>query len=184
MLYPFYFNNPFFTFGFPFPNLRRTNIPTLDKRGIYEVCTTGIAENSGSSESASIDYGINPNVWKSLPNQSVILWKVRHTVNDSNSSVPVNVVIPNSGSSTVANSGSTGTSKIPVVDNKGTQVHGNDVSVPNGASAGSNQIQLGNTTEHIVYIDKCAGIFRLLGITAQNSPASSATTGNTDTPES
>ena len=89
-MYPFIspFNNPF---GTPFgPFARRPRIPTVDQRGIPEVCTTGIIENLETEE--SVDYGINPCVWKALPNQSLILWKVRHPVSQNGASLPVNVV--------------------------------------------------------------------------------------------
>lgn len=63
------------------------------------------------------------------------------------------------------------TTKIPVIDNKSTQVQGHDVTVPQGTAAPAPQVQAGYTTEHWVYIDKCCGIFRLMGVTAINSPA-------------
>lgn len=177
-MYPFI--NPFTgPFGVPFGplspfacNNRRVRIPTVDQRGIPEVCTTGMVETVESSTGAedSVDYGINPRVWRALPNQSLILWKVKHPVSQNGASLPVNVVIPSgSGSSTVTSSGSSaGTTKIKVVDNKSTQTEGRDVTVPTGSGS---EEQQSYTTEHIVYIDKCAGIFRLLGVTAQNSPA-------------
>ena len=180
-MYPF-FNTPFNPFGFPamgfpFPAfVRRANIPRLDVRGIPVVSSTGLVENLDNETSA--DYGINPCVWRLLPCQSVILWKVQHPVSQNGASLPVTVVIPSGGNSTVISNGSSsGTTKIPVVDNKGTQVQGSDVTVPTGSSSGSSQ-QIGNTTEHWVYIDKSAGIFRLLGVTAQNSPTN-ASGGNT-----
>lgn len=107
-MYPFFFN-PII----PFVPVR-FSIPTIDKRGIYEVCTTGI------SETTTVDYGVNPRVWCRLPNQSIILWKVRHPASTASAALPVNVVTPTSGSSTVNGSGSTPSgSRIPVIDNKG-----------------------------------------------------------------
>lgn len=179
---PFY--NPISPFGIPvagfpwgFPTPRRAGIPTVDPRGIPEVCTTGIVENT-ESEDATIDYGINPRIWRALPNQTLILWKVRHPVSQNGASLPVTVVIPTgSSSSTVTSPNSmTGTTKVKVVDNKSTQVEGRDVTVPTGSGS---EEQQGYTTEHIVYVDKCAGIFRLLGVTAQNAPAPSASGSNT-----
>lgn len=179
-MYPFY-NSPFGIPPFMFPfvlNARRgVNLPRVDKRGIPEICTTGIIENL--EEESSVDYGINPCQWRALPCQTVILWKVRHPVSQNGADLPVNVVVPTgNGSSTVTSSGSVaGTSKIPVVDNKSTQVKGRDVTVPAG-SGSSSPVQTSYTTEHFVYIDKASGIFRLLGVTAQDSPARSAG-GNT-----
>lgn len=176
-MYPFIspFNNPFGTPFGPFrPFARRPRIPTVDQRGIPEVCTTGIIENLETEE--SVDYGINPCVWKALPNQSLILWKVRHPVSQNGASLPVNVVIPSgNGSTTVqSNNSSAGTTKVPVVDNKSTKVQGGDVTVPTGSGT---EAQTSYTTEHIVYIDKCAGIFRLLGVKATAAPVPN------DTPE-
>lgn len=169
-MYPFY-NTPTFPFGSPFiPFQARKRVPTID-RYIPELCTTGIVENTEGTE--SVDYGINPCIWKRLPNQTLALWKVRHPVSQNGASLPVNVVIPTSSSSTtVASVGvTTGTSKVSVVDNKGTKVQGGDVTVTTGN--GSDE-QASYTTEHIVYIDKCSDIFRLLGVTSQNSPVPSS----------
>lgn len=181
------FNNyPFNPFGFPvagfppfFPGAmaRRNTIPRLDPRGIPELCTTGLIENT-ESEEATVDYGINPQIWRRLPNQTLVLWKVRHPVSQNGASLPVNVVIPTSSSSSTVTSPNTtaGTTKVKVVDNKSTQVEGRDVTVPSGSGS---EEQQGYTTEHIVYIDKCQGIFRMLGVTAQNSPARAASGSNT-----
>lgn len=183
--------NPFFINPLippvPFPVRRRVRIPTLDQRGIYEVCTTGMVENIGN-EFDTVDYGINPDIWKALPCECVIIWKVRHPISQNGASLPVNVVVPTSGKTTVANGGnssgsgvttsSTGT-KIPVIDNKSTQVEGHDVTVPVGNTSGGDTQQLGNSTEHWVYINKNSGIFRLMGVTAQNSPARSSGGSNT-----
>ena len=77
----------------------------------------------------------------------------------------------NRNSTVVSENSNVGTTKIPVIDNKSTQVLGHDVTVPQGTAAPAPQIQAGYTTEHFVYIDKCCGIFRLMGVTAINSPA-------------
>lgn len=185
-MYPFNFN----PFGFtpvifpPFP-VRRTIVPRLDTRGVPVLETTGIVENVEQAED-TVDYGINPCVWRALPCRTIALWKVRHPVSDNGASLPVTVVIPASNrGTTVTSAGSTtGTAKLAVVDNKSTQVEGRDVTVPTG-SGSSSPVQTSYTTEHWVYIDKAAGIFRLLGVTAQNSPARAAS-GNTpaETPAS
>ena len=76
-------------------------------------------------------------------------------------SAEAETVVPTSGSarSTVTSPNTTtGTAKVPVVDNKGTQTVGSDI---------TNQTAAGETsayTEHLVYFNKCAGIFRLLGV--------------------
>lgn len=181
-MYPFY-NNPlvFAPFGFPpfFPARRRYNVPRLDVRGIPFISTTDIVEDT-ESEEGGVTYGINPCEWNALPCRTVILWKVDHPVSQNGADLPVSVAVPGgSRSSTVASSGSvSGTKKVPVVDNKSTQVSGRDVTVPTG-SGSSSPVQTSYTTEHWVYIDKGAGIFRLLGVTSQNSPARSSGSSNT-----
>lgn len=162
---------------FPFPLIvRRCPIRQLDQRGIYEICTTGIVENLESE--STVDYGISRREWNALPCECVMVWKVRQPVSQNGANLPVTVVIPSGASdSTVA--GSLNGSKIPVVDNKGTQVQGRDVTVPTGSGSSSEQQQVGNTTEHWVYINKSSGIFRLMGVTAQNSYARAASSAET-----
>lgn len=187
---PFY--DPFNPYGLPiagippfFPFLRRrgTVVPRLDRLGVPLLVTTGMVENTESEED-TVDYGINPCVWRALPCQTIALWKVRHPVTDNGASLPVMLAVPTGNSSTTVTSKNSvaGTTKIPVVDNKSTQVEGRDVTVPTG-SGSSSPVQTSYATEHWVYIDKAAGIFRLLGVTAQNSPARAAQSNTPATPE-
>lgn len=135
-------------------------IPRIDVGGIYVLTTTGKISTAGST----LDYGINPCLWQALPNEGVMIWKVRHPADTSETALPVTVVVPSLGASTVTSSNTaSGTSKIPVVDNKGTQAAGADVTdIANGY------------TEHWVYFNKNAGIFRLLGVQAQATPTPTA----------
>lgn len=132
-------------------------VPRIDIGGIYTLTTTGKA----STEAQTVDYGFNPCAWRSLPQEGILLWKVRHPVTTEESAYAVNVVIPASGSarSTVTSPNTiTGTSKVPVVDNKGTQTIGSDITNPTASGDASAY------TEHLVYFNKCAGTFRLLGV--------------------
>lgn len=179
MYYPFYLN-PFGGFplvGFPPFPLRRNIVPRLDTRGVPVIESTGIIENL--EEEDTVDFGVNPCIWNALPCRTIALWKVRHPVSQNGASLAASVIIPtNNKSTTVASTGiGAGTTRIPIVDNKSTQVEGRDVTVPTG-SGSSSPVQTSYTTEHWVYIDKAAGIFRLLGVTSQNSPAR-ATGSNT-----
>lgn len=186
---PFY--NPYNPLGlpvaglppfFPFPS-RRTVVPRLDRLGVPLLETTGMIENVEQEED-TVDYGINPCVWRALPCQTIALWKVRHPVSENGASLPVMLAVPtgNSSSTVTSRYAAAGTTKIPVVDNKSTQVEGRDVTVPTG-SGSSSPVQTSYTTEHWVYIDKAAGIFRLLGVTAQNSPARAVQSNTPTTPE-
>lgn len=135
-------------------------VPRIDVGGIFVLATTGKA----STPDTTLDYGINPCQWQALPNEGVMIWKVRHPADTSETGLPVTVVVPSLGASTVTSSNTvSGTSKVPVVDNKGAQVAGSDVTdIANGY------------TEHWVYFNKNAGIFRLLGVEAQAAPAPTA----------
>lgn len=150
---------PFNPFG-PFPFTRRVRVPRLDVRGIPEICSTGIQENVAAS--GTVDYGINPCIWRQLPCQSIILWKVRHSATAANAGLPATVAIPTNSSSTTVNSPASnpGVSKVPVVDNHSNQITAGDV------------VPTGSYTEHLVYIDKASGTFRLLGVnTTAAAPA-------------
>lgn len=154
---------------------RRVIVPKIDVAGIPVIETSGYVETTDEA-TPTVNYGINPCIWRALPNRTVVLWKVRHLVSTAGATLPVNVVVPmaNRNSTVVSENSNVGTTKIPVIDNKSTQVLGYDVTVPQGTAAPAPQIQAGYTTEHFVYIDKCCGIFRLMGVTAINSPAEAA----------
>lgn len=182
------YNNNFGPFGFPrmgfpfppFPPRRRTRIPLLDRQGIYELCTTGIEENVAGSY--SVDYGVDPCIWKALPCECVVVWKVRHPISATGIALPVNVVVPKGSSSTVggpANSSSVNGSKVPVVDNKSQQVAGGDVTTPIGQGT---SIQRGYTTEHWVYVNKATDTFRLMGVTTGTNPVVNGGAAGGDTP--
>ena len=130
-------------------------LPRLDSGGIYLLST-----NAVQLSDESVDYGINPVCYNALPCESIVLLKVHADVPSGGESLPVTVVIPNSGQSTVASSGSTaGTTKIPVVDSNGNNVTGNDVT---------------GTTERLAYINKRTSVIRFLEFTATAAPAPTA----------
>ena len=166
MFNPFY-NNPMF--GFPvFPPRRPVRgVHLLDRNGIYEVCTTGLNERRTSSLADEAVYGIDPHVWRMLPNECIILWKVKHPVSTNGSTLPVTIAVPNSVNSTVSSNegATTGTTKIPVVDNKGTKVTGGDIIGQSGTGSSTQ----GSSIEHLVYVNKWNGTFRLLGISVPAS---------------
>lgn len=159
------------TFINGYPYVRRVIVPRIDNNSIPIIETSGIIE--GTDENAEVTFGINPCVWRALPNVSVVVWKVKHPVSPVGAELPVSIVIPSSnrGTTVASENSMLGTTKIPVIDNKSTQVLGHDVNVPSGTAAPSGQIQAGYSTEHWAFINKCCGIFRLMGVTAINSPA-------------
>ena len=127
---------------YPFnPIGQRNQIKRIDVGGIYELKT-----NAQQVTDASVDYGINPC-------ECIVLLKIHQGVAAGSATLPVTVVTPNSGSTTVngtANTSGTtsGTTKVPVVDHAGNAVTGAGVS---------------ETTEALAYINKKSGIIRLLG---------------------
>lgn len=134
--------NPFFPIG------QRNQIRRIDIGGIYELKT-----NAQQVTEASVDYGINPCYYNALPCECIVLLKIHQGVAAASATLPVTVVTPNSGSTTInGTAGSTGTTsgtqKVPIVDHGGTAVKGASVS---------------DTTEALAYINKKSGIIRLLG---------------------
>jgi hypothetical protein len=132
-LYPF---NPFIPIG------QRNQIKRIDVGGIYELKT-----NAQQVTDASVDYGINPCYYNALPCECIVLLKIHQGVAAASATLPVTIVTPNSGSTTV-NGTASGTTKVPVVDHAGNTVTGASVS---------------ETTEALAYINKKSGIIRLLG---------------------
>lgn len=136
------------------PELRTApTIRRVDVGGIYELTT-----NAVQLTDTSVDYGINPVCYNALPCESVVLLKIHAGTPAGGENLPVTVVTPNSGSSTVVNeSGSNaGTTKKPVTDSKNNPVTGADV--------------IGNT-ERLAYINKRTGVIRFLEFTASTTPA-------------
>ena len=124
------------------------DIPRIDIGGIYKLSTNAVAL---SDDATTVDYGINPCIYKRLPNESIVLLTIHADVPAGGEALPVTVVVPNQGTSTVSTgSSTTGTSKINVVDSQGTNVTGANVQ--------------GNT-ERLVYINKCTGVFRFVEFT-------------------
>lgn len=130
-------------FGTPFPLLpARANLRRVDIGGIYELRTNAIQITD-----ASADFGINPCQYNALPCECIVLLKIHAGVPTASAALPITIVTPNSGGSTVSGN-TTGTTKTPVVDHNGTAVTGSSVA---------------QTTEALAYINKKSGSIRLLG---------------------
>lgn len=123
----------------------------VDVGGIYELRTNAVQVTD-----ASVDYGVNPCAYNALPCESIVLLKIAASTTDTSTgtaaTLPVTVVVPNSGTSTVSTNGSsTGTTKVAVTDSQGNSVTGSDVT--------------GNT-ERLAYINKRTGVIRFLEFTS------------------
>jgi hypothetical protein len=129
-------------------------LPRVDVGGIYKLST-----NAVSLTDTTVDYGINPCAYRRLPNESLVLLTIHADVPTGGDNLPVMLVVPNSGTSTVSeNNSTTGTSKLNIVDSEDTNVTGANVQ--------------GNT-QRFVYINKCTGKVRFMEFT---NAAAAATT--------
>lgn len=134
-------------------NFGRQPYSRLDQSGIPILST-----NAVQLTDATVDYGINPCQYRALPCESVVLLRVHAEVPAGGEALPVTIVVPSGGVSTLDSSTTTtgagtatGTTKVPVVDSQGTQIVGDDVEA---------------TTERFAYINKCTGIIRFLEFTS------------------
>lgn len=138
--------NPYWWMATPIPVQNYPDIERIDIGGIYKVYT-----NAVTLTDTTVDYGINPCIYNRLPCESIVLLIIHADSPAGGEALPVTVVIPNNGTSTVSENGSTtGTTKVNVVDSQGTNVTGTNVQ--------------GNT-ERLVYINKRTGTIRFLEFT-------------------
>ena len=139
--------NPYWWMGTPvLPS--QPSLPRIDVGGIYTLSTNAVAL---SSDSTTVDYGINPSLYNLLPNKCIVLLTISDDVPAGGEALPVTIVVPNNGTSTVTSSSSTsGTTKVNIVDSQGTNVTGSNVQ---------------GSTERLVYINKCTGTVRFMEFT-------------------
>lgn len=160
--YPFYHGFPFGGFGFgsfggfgagrnaAFGFGNTPSLQRIDIGGIYVLST-----NAVQLTDETVDYGINPCCYNALPCEAIVLLKVHADVPAGGEALPVTIVLPTAGRTTLdattpAGTAS-GTTKSPVVDSQGTQVVGEDIE---------------GTTERLAYINKRTGVIRFLEFTS------------------
>ncbi len=152
MLNPFWFGlGSFGSMGMPFgfPQQQRVAFQRIDGGGIPVLST-----NAVQLTEETVDYGINPRQYNCLPCEVVVLLRIHAEVPEGGEALPVTIVVPSSGISTLDSSTSAtgaGTTKVPVVDSQGNQLVGDDIEA---------------TTERLAYINKCTGIIRFLEFTS------------------
>lgn len=103
-----------------------------NKLNVYKLVT-----NSVTLSSDSVDFGINFNHYRVLPNESIVLLSITNAVPEGGESLPITIVTPTIDSTT----------KITVVDTTGNEITGNNVT---------------ENTERLLYINKVKGVIRLL----------------------
>lgn len=141
--------NPYWWSALPINGLTTNNntIERIDIGGIYKISTNAVLVTD-----ESVDYGINPCLYRQLPNESIILLKIHSDVPTGGEALPITVAVPNSGTSTISttSTSNSGTTKVGVVDSQGTPVTGANVQ--------------GNT-ERLMYLNKSTGTIRFLEFT-------------------
>lgn len=130
-----YFFNPYMA-GYNANRLR--GVHRLDFGGIPFVRTASVTTNTTGSE---VIYGINPCLFRRLPNQGIILLSVNHKPSSGSDAYLVSVA------TTLTNTTSTTTSKVPLINGSGNQMP-------------SREVKFGN--KFFVYYDKCNGIFQVV----------------------
>lgn len=143
---------------FGFGGQQRLPYQRIETQGIPVLSTNGVQLSD-----ATVDFGINPYQYNCLPCESIVLLRINSAVPAGGEALPVTIVVPSSGRSTLDASTSTagagtatGTTKVPVVDSQGTQLVGEDIE---------------DTTERFAYINKCTGIIRFLEFTSSAAEA-------------
>lgn len=145
--------SPFGGSPFGFGQPQRGCYARLDQGGIPVLST-----NAVQLTEETVDYGINPRQYNSLPCESIVLLRIHAAVPEGGEALPVTIVVPSAGRSTLDASTSatgagtaTGTTKVPVLDSQNTQLIGDDIEA---------------TTERFAYINKCTGVIRFLEFTS------------------
>lgn len=117
---------------------------------------------------ASVDFGIDPCAYNCLPCESLVLLRINSAVPAGGEALPVTIVVPSFGRSTLDASTATsagtatGTTKVPVVDSQDSPVVGDDIEV---------------STERLAYINKCTGTIRFVEFTSGAAAAAAETAG-------
>lgn len=108
----------------------------------YVLVTNGVVVNSLQTV-----YGINPRQWKELPCEGVALLKIRQAAPALGLLLPVAVAVPTASTVTTIGDGCCSVANLPFVDPVNNHFLG---------------YQIANNTEHLVYFNKCKGLFRIL----------------------
>lgn len=111
--------------------------------GIYVIRTNGFIDNGTNAL-----FGIDPRVWRALPNQGIALLKVQQTIPATANGLVVAIAVPTCGTVTTVSDGASSTvTSIPVTN------------VINQTYTGS---EFATNTERLVYFNKCDGVIRTM----------------------
>lgn len=118
------------------PNINRAvNVPRI---GLFKLSTNAILIEDGY-----ISLGVDPYLFKALPNESIVLLFINYEIPEESNTLPIAIVVP-SNTSTLTNN-----SKRPVIDSIGKAVTGADIQ---------------KNSQKLMYINKNEGVMRIMEI--------------------
>ena len=147
------FMNPYSPYWW-MPNIAMLNRAAGGRRRIKDTGTFIISTNAVNVTETSVDFGLDPCVYNSLPCECMVLFKFHTAVSAAAAALPVTVAIPNRNRTTLVTTGTTPTSTtsttVPVTDKDNNPVVGGDLDV---------------VTEKLAYINKRTGVIKFTEFT-------------------
>ena len=144
------FMNPYSPYWW-MPNIAMLNRAAGGRRRIKDTGTFIISTNAVNVTETSVDFGLDPCVYNSLPCECMVLFKFHTAVPAAAAALPVTVAIPNRNRTTLVTTGTTPTSTtVPVTDKDNNPVVGGDIDV---------------VTEKLAYINKRTGVIKFTEFT-------------------
>ena len=147
------FMNPYSPYWW-MPNIAMLNSAAGGRRRIKDTGTFIISTNAVNVTETSVDFGLDPCVYNSLPCECMVLFKFHTAVPAAAAALPVTVAIPNRNRTTLVTTGTTPTSTtsttVPVTDKDNNPVVGGDLDV---------------VTEKLAYINKRTGVIKFTEFT-------------------
>lgn len=142
--------NPFF----PGPAI----IPPIGRRRccLKEIRTFELPITGYSVTDTTLDLGVNPNLYRQLPCECFVVFRIRQSIPAAAAALPVTVVSPTTPSSSTVNNNTNGSKKTSVVDHDNNPVVGADVS---------------EVTDVVALIDKNIGLIRFVNFRTGTPPA-------------
>lgn len=121
----------------------------VSKIGVgYVVVTNGIATNA-----TNVVFGVNPNIWRCLPDEGIALLKIRQAVPTAGAGLPVAIAVPVSSTVSTVTDSNTASSCCYTIS---------DVAVVNPVNEAVIGSSMVNGTERLLYFNKVKGIIRLM----------------------
>lgn len=147
------FMNPYSPYWW-MPNIAMLNRAAGGSRRIKDTGVFIVSTNAVNVTETSVDFGLDPYVYNSLPCESIVLFKFHTAIPAAAAALPVTVAIPNRNRTTLVTTGTTPTSTssttVPVTDKDNNPVVGGDVDV---------------VTEKLAYINKRTGVIKFTEFT-------------------